>query len=84
MDNNDLNQTMICQSMKDFEIERKVGEGSYGSVFKARKRQSGEIVAIKQIMLKQNDRKNTENTLNEVRILASIDHENIVSYRAAF
>jgi len=58
--------------------------GSYGSVYKAFTKDTKELCAIKTIQISQNDRKNIENTLNEIRILASIEHENIVSYKAAF
>jgi len=47
-------------------------------------KESKELCAIKTILINQNDRKNIENTLTEIRILASIEHENIVSYKAAF
>ena len=36
---------------------------------------------VKMQMLKEKEK---ENSLNEVRILASIQHENIVSYKDAF
>ena len=79
-----MDKTMIVQSLRDFQIERKVGEGSFGSVYKAYTKDTKELVAIKTIQISQNDRKNIENTLTEIRILASLEHENIVSYKAAF
>lgn len=44
----------------------------------------GELYALKKVrMLKLSD-KEKENALNEVRILASIKHPNIVAYKEAF
>jgi NIMA (never in mitosis gene a)-related kinase len=82
--NSEMDKTMVVTSLRDFQVEKKIGEGSYGSVYKAYSKETKEICAIKTIKVSQNDRKNIENTLTEIRILASIEHENIVSYKAAF
>lgn len=49
-----------------------------------RRIKDNEIYALKKVrMLKLSD-KEKENALNEVRILASIKHPNIVAYKEAF
>lgn len=69
---------------RDFKFERKVGEGAFGAVYKARENTSGDIVAVKKLKVPDNDRKNFEGIVMEMRILCSIDHKNIVSYKGSF
>lgn len=71
-------------SIKDFQILGKVGQGSFGSVYKAKNKQTKETVAIKEIKVSASDRKNIESIAQEMRILCSIDHKNIVSYKCSF
>ena len=44
----------------------------------------GQEYALKKVKIMNLSEKERENALNEVRILASIDNENIVSYKEAF
>lgn len=69
---------------KDFKFERKVGEGAFGAVYKAKNNINGEIVAVKKLKVQENDRKNFEGIVQEMRILCSVDHKNIVSYKGSF
>jgi NIMA (never in mitosis gene a)-related kinase len=43
-----------------------------------------EIYAMKQIKMNQLNAREKDNALNEVRLLASIDSPNIISYKSAF
>lgn len=70
--------------MGDYELIKKIGQGSYSSVYKCRHLKTGKIYAIKSILYNQFDDKEKENILNEIRILASIDHPNIIGYRRTF
>lgn len=65
-------------------IERELGRGSFSVVYKARHRVTGEEFAIKQVQLDESDSKAIQNTLNEVRILCSVSHPNVVGYKEAF
>ena len=76
-------------SLKDFEFLNKLGEGSYGSVFKVRRKGKGYVVdkklyVMKQIPLRQMDRRGQQEALNEVNILASLDNPYIVKYYDSF
>jgi NIMA (never in mitosis gene a)-related kinase len=53
-------------------------------VFKVRRKSDNEIYALKKVKITTLKDKEKENALNEVRILASIDHPNIVSYKETF
>ena len=61
-----------------------IGEGAYSSVYEVKRETDGKRYALKRVkMLKLKD-KEKENALNEVRILASIRHPNIIMYKETF
>lgn len=71
--------------MNEFEFLKELGSGSFGKVIKVRKGKSDkEVYAMKQIKMNQLNAKEKDNALNEVRLLASIDSPNIISYKSAF
>ncbi|OMJ71635.1 hypothetical protein SteCoe_30101 [Stentor coeruleus] len=71
-------------SLKDFEIIGKIGEGAYSTVFKVKRKSDQEIYALKKVIMHKLKSKEKNNALNEIRILASITHPNIISYKQAF
>lgn len=81
-------------SLNDFEILKrlgkkskinfKIGEGAYSSVYHVKRIADGEFYALKKVRMQKLSDKEKENALNEVRILASIRHPNIVAYKEAF
>ena len=75
-------KTTTCYN--DFEIIKKVGQGSYGTVFRVKRKRDGEIYAMKTICLSKMDSASINNTLVEIQILCSIDNKNIVGYKEAF
>ena len=48
------------------------GSGSFSEVFKVRRLSDGNVYALKKVLLAALGEKEKENSLNEVRILASI------------
>ena len=71
-------------SLHDFEELQKLGEGAFSQVFRVRRRADGETYALKKVKLMGLKEKERENALNEVRILASITHPNVIAYKEAF
>jgi NIMA (never in mitosis gene a)-related kinase len=71
-------------SIKDFEIGKELGKGSYSSVYICKRKADGKIYALKRTKISQLTPKDRENALNEVRILASLSHTNIIDYKEAF
>ncbi len=59
-------------SFNDFEILKMIGEGSFGKVYKVKRNDSAEILAMKIIDISKMDKKSLQQTLNEIRILCSI------------
>ncbi|KAJ2310198.1 Cyclin-dependent kinase catalytic subunit, partial [Coemansia sp. RSA 2705] len=56
----------------------KVGEGTYGVVYKARDLQDGKIVAMKKIRLEVDDEGVPSTAIREISLLKELQHENIV------
>lgn len=61
-----------------------IGDGAYSSVYKVRRLEDNEVYALKKVKMLNLSEKEKENALNEVRILASINHPNVVAYKEAF
>ena len=53
-------------------------------MFKIRRYEDGEFYALKKVKLDHLTEKEIENAINEVRILASIKHPNVIQYKEAF
>ena len=69
---------------KDYNVIGKIGQGTYSSVYKAEILSSNIQTAIKVIPISKLTAKQIQNTLNEIRIICSIDHPNVVKYYDAF
>jgi len=57
---------------------REVGEGTYGIVWKAKNRETGEIVALKRIRLESEDEGVPCTAIREISLLKELRHPNIV------
>ena len=70
--------------MNDFQILQKLGEGAYSTVYKVKRLIDNNIYALKKVKLLNLSDKEKSNALNEVRILASVKSNNVISYKEAF
>ena len=61
-----------------------IGDGAYSQVYKVKRFEDGEVYALKKVKLSHLSEKERDNAVNEVRILASIKHKNVISYKEAF
>ncbi|XP_065889354.1 cyclin-dependent kinase 5-like [Dysidea avara] len=64
--------------MERYEVVSKIGEGTYGTVFKAKDKKSGDIVALKVVRLDEDDEGIPSAALREVCLLKELKHRNIV------
>ncbi|KAK9739012.1 Protein kinase domain [Popillia japonica] len=64
--------------MQKYEKLEKIGEGTYGTVFKAKNRESHEIVALKRVRLDDDDEGVPSSALREICLLKELKHKNIV------
>ena len=70
--------------MHDFKIISKLGEGAYSTVYKVKRNIDNNIYALKKVKLLNLSEKEKQNSLNEVRLLASIKSNFVISYKEAF
>ena len=59
-----------------YEVQKKIGEGAYGKIYKVRNKQSGDIRAMKQVTKSKIQDMGKFQT--EIKILSLLDHPNIV------
>ncbi|KAH7827630.1 putative cell division control protein 2 [Monocercomonoides exilis] len=69
---------MIKSPLDKYQRIEKVGEGTYGVVYKARIVATGEIVALKKIRLETQEEGVPSTAIREVAALTELDHPNIV------
>ena len=73
--------TTMAQHYKQME---KIGEGMFGSVYRARRRLTAQIVALKYIPKKGRTGKEREGLRGEIEILKNLKHDNIILLLDAF
>ena len=71
-------------SLSNFIIGKPLGKGAFGSVKIVTRKEDKKVYAMKTVNIGKLDNKEKEAALNEVRILASLSHPNIVGYKEAF
>lgn len=69
---------MIAPCGPQYEKVEKVGEGTYGVVYKARDRSNNDIIALKKIRLEQEDEGVPSTAIREVSLLKELNHPNVV------
>lgn len=75
---------VVLGQMEAYQKLEKVGEGTYGVVYKAKNRETGDIVALKKIRLEREDEGVPSTAIREISLLKELQHPNIVRYvRAA-
>ena len=58
--------------MQKYDKLDKIGEGTYGMVFKARNKETGEIVALKRVRLDDDDEGVPSSALREICLLREV------------
>ena len=70
--------------MRDFEVVKELGSGSFGTVTLVRKRDCQTLYALKSVKLNRLSQKEKDSALNEVRLLASINIPTVIKYEGSF
>lgn len=66
--------------MERYQKLEKIGEGTYGVVYKAKDRKTGKIIALKRIRLEAEDEGIPSTAIREISLLKELRHPNIVRY----
>ena len=67
-------------SKDNYDRIEKIGEGTYGVVYKAQNKITKELVALKRIRLENEDEGIPSTAMREISILKELKHQNIVKY----
>ena len=70
--------------VKDFTIDKFLGKGSYGAVYKCTRAGDGLPYAMKQINTRNMSHKERQDAVNEIRILASVVNPYVIRFCEAF
>ncbi|KAK8970364.1 Cyclin-dependent kinase G-2 [Platanthera guangdongensis] len=76
-----INMLQGCRSVDDFERLNKIDEGTYGVVYRARDKVTGEIVALKKVKMEKEREGFPLTSLREINILLSFHHPSIVDVK---
>ena len=71
-------------SINDFEIIKQIGSGAFSTVSLVKRKQDNTIYALKRVELSKMMPNEKDNSLNEIRLLASVNHKNIIAYKEFF
>ena len=71
-------------SLDNFILGKILGKGSYGSVRIVERKEDHKIYAMKSVVINVLTEKEKLNSFNEVRLLASLNHQNIIDYKESF
>lgn len=70
--------------MSKFEIIKKLGKGSFASVYQVIRKEDNQQYAMKRVSFSEMSKNDKERALNEIRVLVSFNHPNIISYKESF
>ncbi|KIY61631.1 Pkinase-domain-containing protein [Cylindrobasidium torrendii FP15055 ss-10] len=67
-----------CGDINDYDITKKLGEGTFGEVHKATHKPTGRMVALKRILMHNEKEGMPITALREIKILKALKHENVI------
>ncbi|XP_062361451.1 cyclin-dependent kinase 9 isoform X1 [Cinclus cinclus] len=75
----DMVECPFCDEVSKYEKLAKIGQGTFGEVFKAKHRQTGKKVALKKVLMENEKEGFPITALREIKILQLLKHENVVN-----
>ncbi|XP_053131934.1 eukaryotic translation initiation factor 2-alpha kinase 1 isoform X2 [Hemicordylus capensis] len=83
-ENQVLFEAQTSRYINEFDEVSQLGKGGYGTVFKVRNKLDGQFYAIKKILIRKATKRDCMKVLREVKVLAGLQHPNIVGYHTAW
>ncbi|KAI8520015.1 Eukaryotic translation initiation factor 2-alpha kinase [Branchiostoma belcheri] len=80
----DAFQTFASRYANEFQEMERLGKGGFGRVFKVKNKLDGQEYAVKKIFLKESNMDVFFRIVREVKLLASLQHANVVRYHTAW
>ena len=71
-------------SFNDFEFIRTLGKGAFSTVYLVKRKADQKFYALKSITMDKLKENEQQNNVNEIRILSSISHPNIIGFKESF
>lgn len=65
--------------VNEYDKMRVIGEGTYGAVYKARNKKTNEWVALKRMLIDDDDEGIPSTTIREISVLKQLKHKNIIN-----
>ena len=75
---------MAKRRVQEFENLGKLGAGSFGTVFKVRRKEDRQVYVMKTINISQMDKRGQQEAIKEVHIQASLESPYVVKYYDSF
>ncbi|XP_030492535.2 probable serine/threonine-protein kinase At1g54610 [Cannabis sativa] len=69
---------LVPKSAESYDKLDKVGQGTYSNVYKARDRDTGQIVALKKVRFETSEPESVKFMAREITILRKLDHPNVL------
>eukprot|EP00798_Chlamydomonas_sp_ICE-L_P002825 gene2825-4982_t len=70
--------------IQNFKVHKLLGKGSYGKVYKVQRNSDDQYYALKETNLGSLSHAERMDAVNEVRLLVSMNHGNVIRYHEAF
>lgn len=70
-----------CRSVEEFQLLNRIEEGTYGVVYRAKDKRTGEVVALKRLKMEKEKDGFPITSLREINTLLKAQHENVVTVR---
>eukprot|EP00056_Hartaetosiga_gracilis_P021955 m.27429 g.27429 ORF g.27429 m.27429 type:complete len:306 (-) comp9351_c0_seq3:1147-2064(-) len=81
----DDDEDNFYNDISNYSVEKKIGRGQFSVVYKARCLVNNKLVAFKKVQIfEMMDAKARQDCINEIDLLKSLNHPNIIKYLASF
>ncbi|KAJ5661618.1 uncharacterized protein N7477_009234 [Penicillium maclennaniae] len=83
LENDDQGQPRFpgCSNIRDFAFIDKLGEGTFGMVYKARSKKDNSVMALKKILMHHEKEGFPITAIREIKLLKALSHPNILQLR---